>query len=178
MNKNKNKKIISIVLVFALIIVLVLFISNNKNEASKPTNQPTSSADGDINFSAPSEEDNKNTEARKQEIIEKSQNPSANPSGANVQPIITYSEKYGNDVETAAYVQGVSEEGGTCTATYSKNGQSKEAKVTAFANSGATNCPPMIISASSLGSGTWQVKVTYKSATRSGVSEVRSIEVK
>ncbi len=80
--------------------------------------------------------------------------------------------------ETRAYVQGVIEDGGTCTATYTHGADVVTATSKGAANASYTNCAPMTLSGPVNISGTWSVVVSYSSSTSSGKSQPSTFEVK
>jgi cytoskeletal protein RodZ len=75
-----------------------------------------------------------------------------------------------------AYVTGVFEENGTCTATATQNGQTVTKTSTGFQNVSYTQCAPIDWNAP-LGPGTWTINLTYSSAATNS-SQSTTIEVK
>jgi hypothetical protein len=75
-----------------------------------------------------------------------------------------------------AYVNGVFEEGGTCTATATQGATSVTKSSAGFENVSYTQCAPIDWD-SPLGSGKWTITVSYKSAATSSSQSV-TIEVK
>lgn len=78
-----------------------------------------------------------------------------------------------------AFVSGVLEDGGTCTATFTKNEQSFQKASKGFINVNTTQCEPTFLSRTDFPSvGIWQVVVSYNSGTAQGVSRITTINVK
>lgn len=108
----------------------------------------------------------KETEDYKQQLAQN--NGQSGASTANV--IIT--EASGGVVR--AYVSGVYEDGGICTATAVQGSQVVTRSSTGFKNVSYTQCPPIEWN---LSSGTWTIKVTYKSTTAEGQSAPQEVSV-
>ncbi len=97
----------------------------------------------------------------------------------SVTPSITYAGQYGDFVEIGAYVDGIFENNGTCTATLQKDGVILTKTVTAEKNVRSMDCPVMKFSKSEFTTnGLWTAKVAYSSETAKGTSQERQIEVK
>jgi len=104
------------------------------------------------------------------------------PSGKKqVTPALTfagYADAAKQQVEVDAFVQGVLEDGGTCTMTATKGGQKVTAQSTGRANVSQTRCENIIVDRAKFPSGgTWSVVVTYESATASGSSAPQNMEL-
>lgn len=80
-------------------------------------------------------------------------------------------------VQVNAFVGGLVEDGGTCTLTLSRGADTRTAAVPGSADAATTICAPMTVPADQLGSGTWQARVTYSSATAMGASEPVEVSV-
>ncbi len=76
-----------------------------------------------------------------------------------------------------AYVSGVIEDGGACTATFTKDGSNFSNSSASIANVSYTQCAPIRPDTNKLSSGTWKVTVSYKSETAEGVSTPATFEV-
>lgn len=77
--------------------------------------------------------------------------------------------------ETRGYVSNVLEDGGTCTATYTKGSTKVTGTSTGFVDVNKTTCAPIPISG--LSRGDWVVVLSYKSATASGASQAITLNV-
>ncbi len=180
--KISSKKIATILVVSFVIIIggVGYYFKNHKANPPKTDNES-----GEVNLQPATKEDKKRADDNKQRIIEKDEqlkkqgqrNSSAGKQA--VAPAITYAEQYGANIEVGAYVGGVFEDGGTCTATFSKVGASFSKTTTGVKNVSSVNCPTMIIPTSAFSTkGAWSVVVSYSSNTSSGSSAPKQIEVK
>ncbi len=90
--------------------------------------------------------------------------------GTAATPTITSAVAAGGALSISAGVNGVVEDGGTCTVTVTAaDGAETTQDVEAFADATSTLCEPIAVPAE--GAGPWTVRVTYASATRSGTSD-------
>lgn len=80
-------------------------------------------------------------------------------------------------IEVRAFVSGVIEGDGTCTATFTNNSSSITQSSPGFIDATTTQCEPMIISKSKLSPGQWKVTVQYTSPTSTGVSQSNTVNV-
>ncbi len=97
----------------------------------------------------------------------------------SVTPILSRWDGGTDPVEVAGYVQGVFEDGGTCTYTFTKDSQSFSRTSVGFQDATHTSCAPVDISKSSFPqTGTWQVTLKYKSSTSVGTSNSQSFDIK
>lgn len=174
--KNMNKK--RIITLVSLLIVLSAVIGSYlyyQNFISRGETLPN------VNYSPATNEDKSRIDDTKQQAIDRQNIEKENESNSlqAVSPSITYAGQYGDSIEIGAYVEGVFEDGGTCTATMKKDGVTVSKTVTAEKNVRSMDCPVMIFPKSELRSnGTWTVTVSYKSDSAEGKSKDRSVEVK
>ncbi len=153
-----------------------LYLRQRRNNAASTTT-PTPSEDF-INLDPPTEEDTQRVEDNKQKIVDQQGSQPTPPAGATVKPVITYAQQYGQVVEVGAEVP-VFENGGTCTATFTLGAATVTKTVQAVTNVNRVNCPVMAAEASEFyPKGSWSVTVGYKSASTSGTSDSRLVEVK
>jgi len=128
-----------------------------------------------VNLQPPTTQDKQETQNHKDQLA---QTPPAAPTDSStgkkiVSPIITHADKYG----TNAYVTGVFEDGGTCTATYTKDSQNITATSQGSENSNYTSCGPMKLPGPLNINGTWTVVVSYSSTDAQGKSAPQQVEV-
>jgi hypothetical protein len=173
-NRNIKSRILSRKALLIAVAVLIILVAGGwgyarwgDNESSKPTAEDSQGSGDYVNNNPPTDEELQETEQNKQSIIEQS---SSNISGA-ITPIITSASRS----EVRAYVSGVFEDGGTCTATATKGSQTRTASSEGIADVNKTTCRPMDFSPA-LTSGSWSVTVTYNSAKGTGKSDVWEIE--
>jgi len=92
------------------------------------------------------------------------------PAGTAAAPTITSAVAADGTLSVSAGVNGVVEDGGTCTVTVrSADGAETSQDVEAFADATSTLCEPISVPAE--GAGPWTVRVAYSSAARSGTSD-------
>lgn len=173
----KNKKmplrklhLVAIILIAALLLGGFMFYKTQKQENT--TSSPPISADtkgNDVNFNPPSEAEISDTEQHKKELANDTLPSTGNTTDGRkvVSPVISYVDK----TTVNAYVTGIFEEGGTCTATLTKGSKTITKTSTGFQNASYTQCAPMDLTGSSIESGDWSVVVSYSSSTASGKSE-------
>lgn len=175
----KNKKLIIILAVLTLIAISVasyVFVIRGDQRNSQQTASTTQ--EDKVNLDPPTEEDKTRVEQNKQRIVDQ-QNGQSQTSGSTAKPVITYAEQYQSNVEVGGYVNGIFEDGGTCTAKFSQGSQVVTKSSKGVKNSNNVSCPAIVTPASTLSpKGTWTVTLTYSSPTASGTSDQRTLEVK
>ncbi len=179
--KNKSKLTI---IVFVVLIILSIgggaYSFQKMHTNNKPLPAP-STARSDPNLNPPTKEDQQRADKNKQDIINSTAvdtKPAVNGKTA-VKPTITYAATYGDSVEVGAYVSGIFEDNGSCTATFSNGNTRLEKQVSAVKGSSVVNCPAMSLPSSSFSpKGTWSVVVSYNSTAAVGESAPRQLEVK
>lgn len=128
-----------------------------------------------VNLRPPTEEETQAAEDKKEEITrrEASNPPAAKNSEGKKQviPIITSA----NHNEVRAYVPGIFEEGGKCTATASKGETIVTVNSGGFQNASYTSCAPMNFATPLNGNG-WSIIVTYSSASAEGKSKTFQVD--
>ncbi|HLG91154.1 MAG TPA: hypothetical protein VI336_03305 [Candidatus Saccharimonadales bacterium] len=155
-------------------VVLALLIGGGLAYAqlkdNQPANQPAGASDnqsdGYINLNPPTEQDKQDAEANKKSLAEDRPSPAPSSNGKKeVTPIITSV----SSSEVKAYVPGIFEDGGKCTATATRGSQTETASSNGFADVSKTSCAPLK-NLSIPGAG-WSVVVSYSSSTSQGKSE-------
>lgn len=131
-----------------------------------------------VNLDPPTEEEKQQAQNRKDEIVTQSESqssPPVSPDGKKqVTPVITSADE--NAVR--AYIPGIIEDGGTCTATLAKSGsQTVTVSSEGVANVSQTVCAPSI-SDKNLSSGQWSVVLSYSSSKSGGKSAAYPLEIK
>lgn len=181
-----SKRSVIIVGVIAVAIIMGLAYGGwryyqHRQTKSKPVATTTNQAESKIDMNPATSEEKKESEQHKDEIIEQQKNQTTNPAptGGNVTPIISYADQYGSNIEVAAFVATVVEDGGTCTLTATSGTNKVTKQVTAVRNAKNTTCPTFSIPRSEFKTaGTWSVVVSYSSTAYNGTSEAKSVEVK
>lgn len=175
-NKKSNKKplIIIVFLVLALTIVSVYLITKKSNNSTQPANSTAQTED--INLNPPTEQDKKEADQRKVELSQNTEGSSANGIKTVIPFITSWGQSNGN-VEVAARVPGIIEEGGTCTLTLKSGNTSKTGTSVAISNVSEVSCGFIPVPRSSLSTGEWIATVGYSSAKAKGMSESKTIMV-
>lgn len=143
----------------------------------------TNTAPGNINFNPPTEEEKEAGNQQKEASTDSpattptdsptAKDPVSAPSKGAVKPIIASAGA--GDVR--GYVPNITENGGTCTATFTGGGQTvtKTSPTPAFADAQRTICPPIDYSGTAVAAG-WNVTLTYKSASSEGISDASPVQ--
>ena len=155
----------------AVLAVLVLGFGSYKAFYKKPA--PTTADGKTVNLDPPSKEDKAQTDAHKDAIVQKDEQIKNTPAGSTKTSTVVITEA--NNTGVRSYVTGVFEEGGVCTATATNGSQVISKTSSGFQNVSYTQCAPINWD-SPLSSGSWTIKVTYKSATTES-TQSKTIEV-
>lgn len=167
----------NIITVIALLLLTGgVYLALTRSNASPPTENIGSGAikeDESVNLAPATEKERQEAERHKENLAnEPAPSPTTTTGKKQVTPIITNADV--NEVN--AYVTGIFEEGGTCTATLTKGSKKVTRSSTGFQNASYTSCAPIDVSGS-LEPGTWTVVVTYTSASSEGKSMPREFNV-
>lgn len=182
--KNSSKKFLIISLIVALLAIgagIAYYLNQRAHNSEQSPQSPTS--EETLNLNPPTKEDlqrvndNKQGNLAREEALENQPAPQPGTKKA-VKPVITYSGQYGPAVEVGGYINGVFEDGGTCTATFTRGGASFSKSVQAVKNTNSVDCPVMMAQNSEFAQkGTWSVAVIYNSVSASGASDPKQLEV-
>lgn len=175
--KNKRATIIVILATLALLVGVVALVYSQK---WWPFNGPGNFIIDGVNYGPPTEEEIQNSQNAKKDIIEEEDESNDSTDGLKTVNIgVSYSEVNNGNVEVRAFVSGVIEGTGACTATLTKAGaQTVTKSVEAFVDASTSQCKPIFIPVSEFDqSGEWILVVSYKSPTSSGESEEITITI-
>jgi hypothetical protein len=136
-----------------------------------------------VYYNPPTPQDKADTQARKEALAKQYQqqqsSPQPSPSKQAVTPVITNASQIGQQITVNAYVSGIFEDGGICTASFTQGSLQVTKNSTAFANATTTDCPPIVMNSSEFSSkGNWQVTVAYNSAKATGTSQPETLTVR
>ena len=179
--KRLSKKSLLIVLATTLVVAGGAF-ALLKTTPDKPVTATTGS-DG-INYGPATSAEKKEAEQNKKQVEQRvaiqNQAPGNNNSKQRtVQPVIVDANQYNEVIEVSAYVPGVVESGGTCTATLQSGDSRIIRAVPGVADATTTRCPIFSIKRSELPTGgSWKATVSYTSVAAAGTSEPRMFGVK
>lgn len=169
-NKNTKLKLVAIACIIAILGLGASFLLNRGTRQIK-TDQSSTVSSG-INYGPPTEQEKAETEVHKNSLGESSQPTNTSNGKKQVAPIITSVDKR----EISAYISGVFEEGGTCTATLTKDGKTVTKTSIGFGNVSYTSCEPITVDGS-LDKGSWSVVVSYDSKAAEGQSQPKVFTV-
>jgi|GEM_PF-1800508 len=186
-NKHKNNKLKIGIIASILVVILVggtaallkVSTQDNKQEvADKQVEASKHSSDG-INYAPPTaadEEMNREQEARNKERERLDQLP---PS-SNAEVFVSGAGQYDSIVEVRAYVSNIYEDGGSCTAQFTKDGApTVKVTKTAVKDAKTIQCGALDTERSKFStSGKWTLSVSYESANASGKSSNQIVEIK
>jgi hypothetical protein len=178
--KRLSKKSALILVLFIITgAVLLWFVAfHNSSNHSGKTITPEGKK---ITLSPPTQDEKKAADDAKQAIVKKDEQIKNAPQPstsqlAKVNVVITEPTSGNpNKTNVRAYVTGIFEDDGTCTATATQGSTSIVATSTGVANSNYTQCTPMKWS-NPLAPGMWTITVTYKSSAAAG-SQSTTLEV-
>jgi len=142
----------------------------SQQDPGADVNRPTIS--GKSNLDPPTNEEQQEAEQHKEEIVKQQNNTNSNQSDQKKQVSVVITSANSSGVN--AYVSGVIEDGGTCTAEFTQGSQKTNSQSGGFSNATTTNCELIITPKQP---GEWQVKVNYESTRASGVSQIASLRV-
>ena len=96
---------------------------------------------------------------------------------ASVEIMDVYVDSQNGVLQVVAQVTNFSEEGGSCTATFTGGGKSTKVTVSAESNAANTQCRTMEIPLSGLAQGPGTVTVKYESTAHAGISSESSVSI-
>lgn len=174
---NRNKKLLigSIVTVSVIGLSAGFFIYKSRD--NQPVNEVTTDTGQTVNYTPATTEEKKEAEDKKEEIVkqkdQKENTTSPSTGKVVVKPTITNTTGSIN-----AYVSGIFEEGGTCTAIFTKDSTTLTKTAAGFQNVSYTQCAPIDVEPGFLSPGQWTIIVKYVSDKSEGSSDPQTIEVK
>lgn len=146
----------------------------NSSKTPDTSSDDPSLTDRGVNLNPPTDKEKNETETHKDELVEGSSGGSSDSNKKAVEPLITRADQ----TEVRAYVPGVVENGGTCTATLSKGSAVIVKTSEGVANSSVTNCRPINLAGTQFPQkGQWSLTVSYSSDTAAGKSQPTTVEV-
>jgi len=168
MKRLSRKKLIIIVVVFALAVgsIYYFFIRDNQTQQQK---EDSVAGQLDRENSLNQKTGNKKSDT--------SSDPDETPSGSlgQVTPVLT-SVDSNDPVRAVGYVQGVFEDGGSCTYNFTNGSKTITRRSTGFKDATTTTCPPVEISTAEFNpKGSWNVTLQYKSSTSTGTSQEQKV---
>jgi hypothetical protein len=174
----RNKLIITLA-VIAILTGVGAFVLYQQNNSSTP-NKGSS-----VKYSPPTEAEKQEAVSHKDSIpTANSQNNNPSTSSASSKRAVTVEittfRQTSSDFTVNGFVNGVVENGGTCTLTMVSSGDASQ-KVTESrqgeANATNTTCGEISVPLRKLHAGKWNTTLSYSSATATGISDVNPLEV-
>jgi preprotein translocase subunit SecF len=173
MKQQLNKKNILVLILVGLIIAGGVFFVHRRNETTE-VEQPG----GVVKLAPPTEQERAEANKKKDELVKQQQaiDEQSQQSGKKtVVPVITNADQNGLN----AYVSGVYEDTGTCTATVSQGSASFVKTSQGFKDATTTGCSAIDFSGTDFTSkGIWSVTLKYDSPTATGSSSPVTFTVK
>lgn len=184
----KRRTVSKKILITGLILLLaigggVAFYLNRGRDDTKQARFDQENDQETLNLAPPTEDEKRqaddNKAANDKREAEVRQQHGQQNGKNSVKPIITYAGQYRGAFEMGSQISGLSEDGGVCTATFSKDSKTFTRSVSAVAEGNATFCPMFNVDVSDFNpKGTWSVKVSYISNYSEGTSEGTNFEIK
>jgi hypothetical protein len=173
---NKKVAIITVVVLACAGIGGYALWQKHTNDDRKASGKTTNI--GGINYGPPTDEDKKETEQHKKDLQQQnesqSSSASSNSSGLKQASVVI---TYASSSEVRGYVGNAFEDGGICTATFTKDSSKVTATSSGFMDVNKTTCTPIAINQGRLTSGSWNVVLSYRSSNYSGSSASQIINV-
>lgn len=180
----KNKKLSKKTIILLSIVVGVVLVGGAYAAIQyRDSNNDSSPSQETINYGPPTEEEKQQAADNKNRIVAEDEKLKTQPQQApgtqkTVKPVLTAGQ-YNDQVEVSGYMTTLFEDGGTCTATLTQNGQTVTKKSIGVKEGSSTYCPQIIIKTSELPSrADWSVVLNYNSATATGASDSKIVSVK
>lgn len=178
-NKNNSKKL-KIILPVVLVAVVAIGVLGIALKNSRPSSAPkieTTQPEAKVNLNPVTEEETKVADANKEQIVAKEEAQKSLPESSASTPApsnatITIVDSNASSVKL--YVQGVFENGGTCTAVATKGSEAFTKSSEGFKNVSYTQCSPINWN-KDLTAGTWNVAVSYKSVSTQASASTETI---
>lgn len=174
-SKNKDKKSLPVVLLLVAILVLAGVASGGYVLVARHKKDPTNT----INFNPPTKQEKASGNQQKQADIERQQVDTTSPSQTSSAVLhIVDASQYQDQIEVRGYTGDVYEDGGTCTATFTKDSKTVTGTSKAFKDATTTQCTPIDIPRSNFPSaGVWNLVVSYSSTNNKGTSEPQQVTI-
>lgn len=186
-NKRRSKlpTVILASVLLLLIGVMVVYYGRARSHTTAPVPQWQPTTKVDLSPATPEEVQDSNQ--HKEDTVKGGSDTSTptSPTAQNTAPskksvsiIVVSANQAGAQIEVRSYVSGVIEEGGTCTATFTK-GQLKLSRQSSGAQDATTTvCGRITVPTAEFPEkGSWNMKVEYASPTAAGESSNTNIEV-
>ena len=180
MKINKTKAVI-LFISGLLILGSSLYLIKSSDNDQVNSGKDTSRAINDVDYGPPSDEEKNAGDLRKPDNVEQEKIESgAATDTRTAEIVIVDSSQYDEVFEIRSFISNVFEDGGVCTATFSRAGSTPVvASSTGTTSATTTQCGKISIPISSFATkGEWQLKLSYSSPTAKGETINRLVEIK
>lgn len=166
---SRRRKLLPVILGLVVIVVGASFLLYNLLNKAADKSVVMPETDNSVDLSAPTEEELKETENHKQSLSNDKQNSdSGGQMSSGVTPIITSADQS----TVRAFISGISEDGGVCTATFSQGVNTFSKQSSGFRDVNSTVCEPInLVRADFVTAGEWTVTLSYRSSLVEGKSQ-------
>lgn len=177
--KNMKKKLLITLILIALIALGAFLVLGTKKNSITPSNSGEPREVNSVDYGGPTELEKQAGDSQKENNVDRDTiDKGPRPSTAEI--IIVDSSQYDSTFEIRSYISNIFEDGGSCTVTLTKANNPTISR-TGPATSSATNtqCPKTNIPVSEFTSkGEWQLVITYSSASATGSTPQKAINIK
>lgn len=167
---KRNKKLFLIILLILLIGSVAFLFFYNRNH--KLTTDKKSDVAGQL--------DRQNQQAKNNANKSNNTVDSSGAGGSSkdvVNPVLTRWGIQDSNLEAAGFVQGVYEDGGTCTYKITQGSKTITRTSYGFKDATTTTCSPVQIPVSEIGSGKWTIYIVYDSSAANGTSNKQDLDL-
>lgn len=173
-SKKKALWIVIAAVILTGLIAVGVYAFTHQSSTTNPA-EDTRSTD-QKNQEDPTYSSDKNKDEQNQTDTPMTQTPDAPKKDVTVG--IAYAGPAENNIEARAFISGVIEGTGTCTATFTKGSERVTGASKAFIDATTSQCEPIVIAKSQFKqSGMWSVVVSYESPTSKGSSPALEVEL-
>ncbi len=184
LDRLRSKK----VLILAAVITLGLIVAGVVHSRTRQDNVTTQvktgiDSESGINYNPATKEEKQQAEESKQRVVDRAEQEAKKPDGQKSSVTVHISSAQQTtdqkEIEVYAYVSGVTENGGACTARFTKDNETIEKSSGGLQDATTTLCTPIRFARSDLpAAGMWSVVMTYQSNKAEGKSSAVTFEVK
>lgn len=175
-----TKRLLASILIILSILVSIglytyIFSANNKDNQPKASDNQSNTSLETIKESPATDQEKAESQTVKEELANNPNTPVVGSDGKKqVNVVVT---DYSPSV-VGSFVEGVVEDGGSCTATFKQGTLSFTKTVSAIANVSTSQCERIILNSSEFpAKGAWSTSITYSSPSANGVSQSVTINV-
>lgn len=172
---SRNRTLLLAATVITVTGVIIAAVAYSRN---RPTSQPTyAPPQTQANLSPATDNEKQESNQLKEQSAPTA---SATPQTKKVvSPNIVDASQYGSSIEVRVNIPGLTENGGTCSITFTKGSVTFVRQVNSSSDASSTQCNNLVLDRSTFKeSGTWSVTAAYSSATAGGTSDTATLEVK